>query len=217
MQIQNIIIDFDSTISGVEVLEEIGRISLEGQEDKDRVLAEIERITNLGMTGVLSFEESLTQRLSMFTINERVIQRAIQSVSSQISPSFVAQLKLLNQYKWFVVSGGFLNIIVPVLENIDVYSQCIRANTLLFKNGICVGVDSNNPLAHSNGKVEVVRSLALEGATVMIGDGSTDLAVKTAGACRYFWYYQEFVDREVVRMQADKVLKDFNDIAVLLN
>ncbi|PJA38126.1 hypothetical protein CO180_04280, partial [candidate division WWE3 bacterium CG_4_9_14_3_um_filter_41_6] len=64
MQIQNIIIDFDSTISGVEVLEEIGRISLEGQEDKDRVLAEIERITNLGMTGVLSFEESLTQRLS---------------------------------------------------------------------------------------------------------------------------------------------------------
>ena len=53
------VIDFDSTFTQVEALDELVKISLAGQENAEKVQAEIKDITELAMSGQLSFAESL--------------------------------------------------------------------------------------------------------------------------------------------------------------
>lgn len=49
------IIDFDSTFTQVEALDELAKISLEHHPDREQIYLEIERYTNLAMEGKLSF------------------------------------------------------------------------------------------------------------------------------------------------------------------
>ena len=60
-----LVIDFDSTFTKVEALDVLCEISLQGNEKKDECLAEIKRITDLGMEGKLSLQESLNERIKI--------------------------------------------------------------------------------------------------------------------------------------------------------
>ena len=53
------IIDFDSTFTQVEALDELARISLKNHPDREAIYKKIEDYTNLSMEGKLSFSESL--------------------------------------------------------------------------------------------------------------------------------------------------------------
>ncbi|MGO1597719.1 MAG: HAD-IB family phosphatase, partial [Sphingobacterium sp.] len=59
------IIDFDSTFTQVEALDELARISLEKHPDREKIYTEIERLTNLAMEGKISFRESLSGRVRL--------------------------------------------------------------------------------------------------------------------------------------------------------
>ena len=59
------IIDFDSTFTKVEGLDELGKISLQGSPKREESLAEIHRVTELAMNGELSFSEALQRRVDL--------------------------------------------------------------------------------------------------------------------------------------------------------
>lgn len=57
----------------------------------------------------------------------------------------------------YLVSGGFINIIAPLANHLDIPRECVYANTLLFDStGEFAGVDTNQPTCRSGGKGKVV-------------------------------------------------------------
>ena len=58
------IIDFDSTFTQVEALDELAKISLKDNPKQLEVSKKIEEITQLAMAGDLNFMQSLDQRIN---------------------------------------------------------------------------------------------------------------------------------------------------------
>lgn len=57
----NIVIDFDSTFTKVEGLDELARIALHGSPKQAEIVGKIHDITEKGMTGAISFADSLRE------------------------------------------------------------------------------------------------------------------------------------------------------------
>lgn len=53
------VFDFDSTLTRVEALDVLAEMTLKDKPNKDEVVREIQKITNLGIDGDISFTESL--------------------------------------------------------------------------------------------------------------------------------------------------------------
>ncbi|MBI2079828.1 phosphoserine phosphatase, partial [Candidatus Micrarchaeota archaeon] len=82
------VIDFDSTFTRVETLEELIAISLKGNKKKDEVMKEIRDITNAGMEGKISIVESLEKRIALLNSNKKDLGPLIKLLKKNITPSF---------------------------------------------------------------------------------------------------------------------------------
>jgi len=102
-QQKNIIIDFDSTFASVEALEEIADIVLKGRKDKSKILNEIKSITNLGVDGTITFNESLSRRMALLTVHRKDLEKVIRRLKRKISTSFSRNKSFFKKYKgkWF--------------------------------------------------------------------------------------------------------------------
>lgn len=192
----NVILDFDGTIVGPESLPLLASIVLEGNPDKEYIVAEIERITQMGMNNEISFEESLARRLQLIRPHKEHIAQVIDALRQEISPSLLRQQDLIRseQDHFFVVSGGFDEIIVPLVAEIGFRPDHVFANSFVFDDeGFVTGCDTENPLSRSGGKVELINSLGLEGQKVMVGDGYSDYEVFLRGAADRIIISTEFV------------------------
>jgi phosphoserine phosphatase len=142
-------------------------------------------ITHRAMTGDLDFKTALVQRVKLL---KGLDQEVLSKVRDQITLTKGAK-KLIDElhergHKVGVVSGGFLEVIEPILKslNIDFY----RANRLGVKNGTITG-ELDGPLIDSLAKKIALQEFAdLEkvalNQTVAIGDGANDLEmIKAAG------------------------------------
>jgi D-3-phosphoglycerate dehydrogenase / 2-oxoglutarate reductase len=56
------LLDFDSTFIKIEGLDALAEVSLENHPHKETLVKQIKELTNLGMEGKISFEESLKKR-----------------------------------------------------------------------------------------------------------------------------------------------------------
>jgi len=72
-----IVFDFDSTILRGEMLEIIAETALKNQPDKKMIINEINHITNLGMSGEIPFEESLSRRLEMIEMSKEILKKLV--------------------------------------------------------------------------------------------------------------------------------------------
>ena len=75
------VIDFDSTFIKVEALDELAKISLDGQINKNEIVHQIESITNKGMSGEMPFSESLTERVELLHANKTHIEKLIHELT----------------------------------------------------------------------------------------------------------------------------------------
>jgi len=67
------VIDFDSTFTQVEALDELAKISLQGDDELPEVLSNIQNITHQGMEGKISFRKSLEQRIQFHNYFEHFL------------------------------------------------------------------------------------------------------------------------------------------------
>ena len=176
-----LIFDFDSTVIKLESLEEIAGFALEDVENKAEILEEISRITNFGMEGELSFEESLKRRLALFQINRTHIEKANSKLLQNISDSFLKNTEFLknNADRIYIISGGFDCSILPIVQFLGLDPAHIIANKFIFdeKNNVS-GIEESSPLLKPFGKSLAVSNLNLSGAIIIIGDGYTDYQIK---------------------------------------
>jgi len=210
----NYIIDFDSTFTQVEALDELAKISLKNNPEREQHLADIEELTNLAMDGKLSFRESLTRRVQLLHANREHLDALIKKLKKKVSASFSRNKEFFkdNSKDVFIVSGGFKEFICPVVANYHIPEKNVYANTFLFDDeGYIYGFDEKNPLSEEGGKVKLLKELKLEGKVYGIGDGYSDFQLKESGMIEKFYAFTENIERASVSSKADHIAPTFDE------
>ncbi|HLS96903.1 MAG TPA: HAD-IB family phosphatase [Sphingobacterium sp.] len=208
------IIDFDSTFTQVEALDELARISLENHPDKDKIYKQIEDFTNLAMEGKISFRESLSGRVKLLNANKTHLNKLVAHLKKKVSRSFERNKEFFkkNEDTAWIVSGGFKEFITPVVTPYHIKKENIYANTFKFdEEGNIIGYDENNPLSDEGGKVKLLKELKLDGRIYGIGDGYSDFQLKESGLIEKFFAFTENISRKSVTEKADHITPSFDE------
>jgi D-3-phosphoglycerate dehydrogenase len=211
---KHLIIDFDSTFTKVEALDVLCEISLQGNEKKDDCLAEIVRITNLGMEGKISLQDSLNERIKILNAHKRHIAPLIEVLKTKVSTSFKLNKEFLTAYAdyIYIISNGFKEFIVPIVTEYGIKAENVLANTFVYDaEDNIVSFDKTNELTVNKGKAKKIKSLNLEGEIYVIGDGYTDFEIKEAGIADRFYAFTENISRDAVTDKADHIAPSLDE------
>jgi D-3-phosphoglycerate dehydrogenase len=211
---QYFIIDFDSTFTQVEALDELARISLKNHPDREKIYKQIEDLTNASMEGKLSFTQSLENRVKLLQANRGHLALLINHLKKKVSVSFARNTIFFKNHadEVLIVSGGFKEFITPVVTEYHIKKENIYANTFVFdEDGNIIGYDTTNPLSQEGGKVKLLKELDLKGEIFGIGDGYSDFQLKESGMIKKFFAFTENIERKSVAEKADHVTPSFDE------
>ena len=172
-----VMLDMDSTLIEQEVINLLGQSAGKSNE--------IAQITEKAMAGDLDFKSALIKRVALL---KGLDQESLHRVRDQITLTKGAK-KLIEElhhqgHKVGVVSGGFIEVIEPILKSLKV--DFYRANKLKIEKGVLTG-DIDGPIIDSHAKRIALEDFATQEGisleqTVAIGDGANDLEmIKAAG------------------------------------
>ncbi|MGO4290178.1 HAD-IB family phosphatase [Chitinophaga sp. RAB17] len=214
------IIDFDSTFTQVEALDELARISLQEHPDREQIYKKIEDLTNQAMDGKLSFRESLAARVQLLEANKDHLKQLVKHLKKQVSTSFSRNKNFFKHHAddVLIVSGGFKEFITPVVLPFHIKKENIYANTFVFNaEGKIVGYDESNPLSNEGGKVKLLKELQLQGEIHGIGDGYSDFQLKEFGMIKKFYAFTENIERKSVTEKADHITPSLDEFLYVNN
>lgn len=163
--------DCDSTLSRIEGIDELARAK--------GVHEQVERITRAAMEGNLNFFEALSTRLTLICPGRKELidigHRYTESITEDTAE--VVRVLIASGVRIFVVSGGFLDSIIPLTDYLNIARQNVFANQIIFDhNQAYAGFDDTLPAARASGKREI--TARLPGRKVFVGDGASDLQAK---------------------------------------
>ena len=165
-----VLLDMDSTLIQQEVIDLLA--------EKCGVGKEVAAITESAMRGELDFVASLTTRVKLLAGADTDV---IQSVKAGITltPGARTLIRTLHKlgHKVGVVSGGFLDVIEPLLQELEI--DFYRANRLEIVDGKLTG-NLIGSIIDRTAKAEALREFAAAetvnlAQTIAIGDGANDL------------------------------------------
>lgn len=211
---RNYVFDFDSTLTKVEALDVLAEISLANNPKKSEIIQQIIDITNLGIDGEISFTESLKRRINLLDAKKYDLEQLVVNLREQISQSIERNKEFFEKYAEdiYVISCGFKEFIDPIVEEYNIPSERVFANTFCYdENDNIVGFDANNVLSQHNGKIQCLRDLNLDGEIQVIGDGYSDYVTREAGVADKFFAYTENVKREKTTCNADHVAPNLDE------
>jgi len=172
-----VMLDMDSTLIEQEVIDLLGRHSQQADE--------ITQITKKAMAGEMDFQEALISRVNLLAgIDESVIKKVRDQISLTKGAQMLIQELHKIGHKVGVVSGGFIDVIEPILKSLEV--DYYAANKLEISNGVLTG-RIIGPIVDSHAKKKALEDFATRekvsmNQTVAIGDGANDLEmIKAAG------------------------------------
>tara|TARA_B110000438_G_scaffold208599_1_gene200413 strand:+ start:1349 stop:2641 length:1293 start_codon:yes stop_codon:yes gene_type:complete len=210
-----LILDFDSTIITAETLDELAKISLMDDPNKEDKINQISSITEKAMNGEVHFMDALNQRIKILQATQSHLDILKTQLHKKLSPSFknVENYIQENADNIYVVSGGFTELIFPVVKEFGISKEHIFANVFTFDDTELInGVDPSQFLAQKPGKIDAVKSLNLDGTVIVIGDGYTDYQIKKAGLAHHFIAYTESISRPNVIKKGDIIATSFNEV-----
>nr|WP_299173950.1 phosphoglycerate dehydrogenase [uncultured Allomuricauda sp.] len=208
------VFDFDSTLTRVEALDVLAEMTLQGKSNKEEIIQEIQDITNLGIDGDISFTESLERRIRLLNAHRNDLDGLVSELRQKISKSIASNKEFFQKFSddIYVISCGFKEFIDPIVEEYNIPSDRVYANTFKFDgDGNIVGFDEANVLASHNGKIECLKNLDLDGEVQVIGDGYSDYVMREAGIADKFFAYTENVHREKATNNADHVTPNLDE------
>jgi phosphoserine phosphatase len=165
-----VVMDMDSTLIQIEVIDELARIAGVGDQ--------VARITEQAMNGEIDFNEALRQRVALL---EGLSAEALEQVYQNIpfTPGARTLVRILKRlgYKTAVISGGF-NFFTNRLKE-DLGLDYAFANGLQIADGKVSG-RLDGPVVDGARKAELLEEIACrEGIAldqvIAIGDGANDL------------------------------------------
>jgi len=212
-----LLIDFDSTFIQLETIDELANTTLDSDPNKSEKLNLINSLTNRAMSGEISFSKALDQRLQILKINKKDIDFVVRVLSNKISNSFKRNKNFIKSFsdKIWIISGGFTQIINPIVEQYGISTQRVIANTFLISNGKVTGVDPQNIMSQDKGKIKAINKLNIVGTSFMVGDGYTDYEVFLDKAVNHFIYYAENISRKEVITKTKNIANTFEEVLIL--
>ena len=205
----NLLIDFDSTIIKDESLELLSEISVQNSADKIKII----RITRDAMDGKIGFSNALKERVLLLKAKKKQLKDVIATIQNRLTDSFIQNKNFFkkNSSNCYIISGGFIEIIHPILKPFNISKKNIFANQFIYDNdGNIISIDDKNPLSKDKGKVEVAKNIS--GQNIIIGDGYTDYEIKKYGYAEKFIQFSENINRSILNPIADYTAYNFNDI-----
>lgn len=172
-----VLLDMDSTLIQQEVIDLLAK-----HAGKAEVVS---KITHEAMNGDLDFTQALVQRVHLLAgLDSTVIEKVREEIT--LMPGAKQLIERLHEqgHKVGVVSGGFINVIEPLLKslNLDFY----RANQLEIKDGKLTGKLLGQVIDRKAKKDALEEFAASEhvsvSQSVAVGDGANDLdMIEAAG------------------------------------
>jgi D-3-phosphoglycerate dehydrogenase len=208
------IFDFDSTLVSIETLDFlIGKTAKENQQ-------EVEKITNMAMSGKLTFADSLRLRFAQIKLKKSDIDDLKNEICNYITDGFISGIKQLkSEFDIYIISGGFLEIINPVAEKLDIAKENCFANNFIYEGLKIAGFDQSNIMSQNGGKPKIVAQILTKKSydkIFMIGDGYTDLEVSKANPDVTFCGFGEHAAREAVIKEAPNFFYNVGDLIKFL-
>jgi phosphoserine phosphatase len=191
-----VVMDADSTLLQDEVIDLLADASGHAEE--------VTRITESAMAGEIDFTESLRRRVSLL---EGLSASVLDDVRAKLrlTPGARTLLRTLLRlgYVPAVVSGGFVEVLAPLLADLDVHY--LAANRLEIVDGRLTGRLVGEIIDRA-GKAEALRRFAHEvgvplDQTVAVGDGANDIDMISVAGLGI-----AFNAKPVVREHADTAL-----------
>lgn len=208
------IFDFDSTLVSIETLDFLIAKTSHNQKEQ------IEKITQAAMSGQMTFADSLRTRFAGINLTKFEIEELRSEICSYITNGFVSGLnQLKNDFDFYIISGGFLEIIYPAADALGISRQNCFANNFVFDGDKVVGFEEQNILAQNGGKPKIVAQILAERSydkIFMIGDGYTDLEVTKADPKITFCGFGQHAAREAVIKEASNFFYNVADLISFL-
>ena len=214
-----IIIDFDSTFITEESLDELAKYKLRDQPDSQTMLNKIKSLTNAGMNGDIPFKQSLDERMEVLNLNRSDINSVSKILSECVTPSFTKNKSFFieNNNKIIILSGGFKELIVPIVDDFGISSSNVFANDFIYNSSEQItGINQDNIMSKNGGKVKQSKLLSIHGTVHVIGDGYTDYEIKLDGPATHFFAFTENIERKNICELADLTLSNFDDYINIL-
>ena len=172
-----VMLDMDSTLIVQEVIDLLAA--------KAGVAEEVSAITQKAMAGEMDFAQSLQARVSLLAgLNESMLSEVRSEITLTQGAEKLIQTLHLKGHKVGVVSGGFIDVIEPILKELKI--DFYRANKLQILNGELTGKLEGEIIDRAAKLKALVEFATNEGVqmsqTVAIGDGANDLdMIESAG------------------------------------
>ena len=172
-----VMLDMDSTLIVQEVIDLLAA--------KAGVAEEVSAITKKAMAGEMDFAQSLEARVSLLAgLNESMLSEVRGEINLTQGAEKLIQTLHLKGHKVGVVSGGFIDVIQPILKELKI--DFYRANKLQILNGELTGKLEGEIIDRTAKLKALVEFAKNEGVqmsqTVAIGDGANDLdMIESAG------------------------------------
>jgi phosphoserine phosphatase len=201
-------LDVDSTVSGIEGIDWLA------QRHGREIAADIARLTADAMRGAIPLEEVYGRRLMLIRPSRGDIEALSKAYLAAIAPDCPTTIASFREagIRLGLVSGGIRQALLPLAKHLGIDASDLHAVDLEFDDaGNYAGFDASSPLTTSDGKGPIVASLGFPHPILAVGDGHTDLAMRSA--VDSFAAFTGFVSREAVVRGADFVIRSFRDLA----
>ena len=172
-----VMLDMDSTLIVQEVIDLLAA--------KAGVAEEVSAITQKAMAGEMDFAQSLQARVSLLAgLNESMLSEVRSEITLTQGAEKLIQTLHLKGHKVGVVSGGFIDVIEPILKELKI--DFYKANKLEIIGGKLTGKLEGSIIDRSAKLDALITFAKNEGVpmsqTVAIGDGANDLdMIQAAG------------------------------------
>jgi phosphoserine phosphatase len=189
--------DCDSTLSGIEGIDELARrVGCE---------AEVAALTEAAMNGDIPLEEIYGKRLDIVRPDKAALAWLADRYVQEMVSGAVETMATLRRHgkAVYVVTSGLFQPVAKFANTLGFASNEVYAVRVhLDAAGAYKGFESSCPLCRGGGKAFICRKLvAKHGSVVMVGDGVTDLAARDGGA--YVVGYGGVIYRNAMLQEAD--------------
>jgi phosphoserine phosphatase len=201
----SVVIDVDSTLSGVEGIDWLA--GQRGESFARRIAA----LTERAMNGELTLDAVYGERLALIRPRREEVEALAVVYRQAIAPGAAAAIAALRGagVDVVLVSGGLRPAIVPLAHELGVPLHAVDVHWSA--SGEYEGFDAKSPLTTQDGKRRVIEELRLPRPLLAVGDGSTDAAMRPSADA--FAAFTGFVRRDIIIRTADVELASFDALA----
>lgn len=207
----SLVLDVDSTLCALEGIDWLAA------RRGAAVERQVERLTEQAMAGAVPLDAVYGERLALVRPSPADVDALAAAYADAIAPRAFETVTRLRDagVRVVLVSGGIRGAILPLATSLGIADADLAAVRIRFTaSGDYAGFDTDSPLTTSAGKAATVEALSLPRPTLAVGDGSTDVAMRSAVDA--FAAYVGVVRRQRVVAAADHVVSSFDEIAALV-